>query len=560
MPKNRVSQLLMSVIRLWLLVTLVSGAPLFIHAPPPVLAQDDFAGGAGTESEPYLIATAAHLDNVRDYPDAHFRLIADINLGVAPWNEGEGWQPIGTTGTPFTGVFDGDIYVIFNLTVNRPTTDYQGLFGYLSGATVENLYLENVSVQGGQYTGGLAGRAHNSTIEHVQVTGEVNGVQDTGGLIGYLGGGSSVGHVSSEAAVQGGECTSGLVGYVHDASDRIYHAYTLGTVDGGLYTGGLVGRLYRGTVSDSYSRAAISGSSTVGGAVGYVNLSTSYVYRTYSTGAVTATTTTYLGGLVGQARGTVTDSYWDTETSGLMNSAGGTGKTTAEMQQRATFVNYNLYTLWQIDEGNDYPVFQELSAYPQPQDVDLADLDGDGKTDLAAAMYATAEVALFKGDGAADFKEATRFQSRGNLPSTLHIRDINKDGSPDIIVSHAHSDDSIVIFYGDGPFSFPLSQEIMLGKDRDVLEHEVRDIAVADLNGNGRMDIVAACHASASVIVLFNESDDDATPQRFRREEYLFDEGRPRALCVADFDKDERQDIAVALWDVNAVGFMRNMR
>ncbi len=206
----------------------------------------------------------------------------------------------------------------------------------------------------------------------------------------------------------------------------------------------------------------------------------------------------------------------------------------------------------------DEPTF--IPAPGAPRALALADLDGDGKTDLAAAMYATAEVALFKGDGAADFKEATRFQSRGNLPSTLHIRDINKDGSPDIIVSHAHSDDSIVIFYGDGPFSFPLSQEIMLGKDRDVLEHEVRDIAVADLNGNGRMDIVAACHASASVIVLFNESDDDATPQRFRREEYLFDEGRPRALCVADFDKDERQDIAVALWDVNAVGFMRNMR
>ena len=216
-----------------------------------------------------------------------------------------------------------------------------------------------------------------------------------------------------------------------------------------------------------------------------------------------------------------------------------------------------------IMPGHRELIFEEarfIHAPGAPRALALADLDGDGRTDLAAAMYAAAEIALFKGDGAGDFKEVTRFQSRGNLPSTLRIQDINKDGRPDIIVSHPHSDDSLVIFYGDGPFSFPVSQEIMLGRDRAVLEHEIRDIAVADLNGSGRMDIVAACHASASVIVLFNESDGDAKPQRFRREEYRFNEGQPRALCVADFDKDGQLDIAVALWDVNAVGFMRNVR
>ncbi|MGC9467668.1 MAG: ZmpA/ZmpB/ZmpC family metallo-endopeptidase-related protein, partial [Anaerolineae bacterium] len=365
-------------VRVGLFVVLLGGLFWWFHFSPPVVAQSSFAGGSGTVEDPYLIATAAQLDDVRNHPGAHFRLMADINLGVAPYSEGEGWVPIGSSGSPFTGSFDGDSYVIFNLTIDRPATNYQGLFGYLSGATVENVYLENISVQGDQDTGGLAGRANNSTIEHVHVTGEINGVQDTGGLVGYLAGGSNVAHASSEVVVQGGECTSGLVGYVDNADDTIYHAYTLGTVDGGLYTGGLVGRLYRGTLADSYSRATVSGSSYVGGAVGYVNLSTSYVYRTYSTGAVAATTPTYLGGLVGRSSGTVADSYWDIESSGLATSAGGTGKTTAEMQQQATFVNYNFFTLWQIDEGNAAPVFQELSAYPQPQAVDLADLTGDG--------------------------------------------------------------------------------------------------------------------------------------------------------------------------------------
>lgn len=206
----------------------------------------------------------------------------------------------------------------------------------------------------------------------------------------------------------------------------------------------------------------------------------------------------------------------------------------------------------------DAPYF--IDAPGAPRALALADFDGDGHMDIAVVMYASAEVALFKGNGSGGFTERTRFSTRGNLPTTVHVRDMNQNGHLDIIVSHAHSDDSIVIFYGDGPFSFPISQEIMLGEERAVLEHEIRDVAIADLNGNGRMDIVAACHGSARVIVLFNESERSVLPQRFRREDYRFNDGRPRALWVDDFDNDGRPDIAVALWESNAVGLMRNIR
>src|SRR5699024_8756635 len=53
----------------------------------------DFAGGDGTKENPYLIETPEQLDKVRDNLGAHYKLIADIDLGVAPYNEGEGWEP-----------------------------------------------------------------------------------------------------------------------------------------------------------------------------------------------------------------------------------------------------------------------------------------------------------------------------------------------------------------------------------------------------------------------------------------------------------------------------------
>lgn len=191
-----------------------------------------------------------------------------------------------------------------------------------------------------------------------------------------------------------------------------------------------------------------------------------------------------------------------------------------------------------------------------PRDVDAADLDGDGNIDLAVALYASSEVGLWKGNGAGGFDLATRFGSRGKLPSKIRLCDVNQDGKKDVIVSHCQADDSIVIFYGDGALSFSTSQEILLGKDRSILEHEIRDLLVTDLNQDGKPDIAAACHGSGQVIVLLNDSEGALLPQKFRQETYAYENAKPRALCVADFNQDGGTDMAVALWDANSVSLL----
>ncbi len=54
-----------------------------------------FSSGNGTEGDPFIIMTAAHLNEIRDFPNAYFKLGADIDLDVDPFNAGEGWVPIG---------------------------------------------------------------------------------------------------------------------------------------------------------------------------------------------------------------------------------------------------------------------------------------------------------------------------------------------------------------------------------------------------------------------------------------------------------------------------------
>jgi len=99
-------------------------------------------------------------------------------------------------------------------------------------------------------------------------------------------------------------------------------SYATGSVSGGSYVGGLVGKnsgqYFASSISDSYATGSVNGVSNVGGLVGY-NFGGSYlptITNSFSTGVVTGTSS--VGGLVGNNTGTVSGSYWDTITSGSL--------------------------------------------------------------------------------------------------------------------------------------------------------------------------------------------------------------------------------------------------
>lgn len=199
---------------------------------------------------------------------------------------------------------------------------------------------------------------------------------------------------------------------------------------------------------------------------------------------------------------------------------------------------------------------QFITAVGGPRDVKAADFDKDGRLDLVTSLYSAGELAFWKGDGKGGFQQVECFPTRGGVPHRVAVADVNGDGNVDVVVSHCHARDAIELYYGEGGFQFSVSQEILLGKVRDVIEHEIRDIVVQDLNGDDRPDIAAACFASGEVAVFLNRSKDKLLPQAFEKEVYAFKGGRPRALCAADFNKDGAVDLGIALWDENDVGLL----
>jgi hypothetical protein len=299
-------------------------------------------GGCALPSQNLEIRDWYDLDAVRDNLRGYHILMNDLDSTTAGYtelasetaNQGKGWQPIETWGHPFKGSFDGQGYEIRDLFINRPDESGVGLFGYVGvGGVIKNVNVVNATVTGGRYVGGLVGE-NKSTVSNSYSSSNVNGRFGIGGLMG-------------------------------DNWGSVSNSYATGSVTGKWLVGGLVGDNW-GSVSNSYATGSVTVTEfKVGGLVGF-NFGT--VSNSYATGSVSGSDE-YVGSLVGDNyHGTVSNSFWDTETSGQATSDGGTGKTTAEMQDIATFSGAawdiiavanpstrNPSYIWNIVNGVTYP-------------------------------------------------------------------------------------------------------------------------------------------------------------------------------------------------------------
>ncbi len=352
----------------------------------------DFQGGSGTSDDPYQIGTAQQLIDMGSDPnlmDKCFVLVNDIDLDpnlpggrvfdravIAPDIDDERSY---FQGTPFSGRLDGQGFQIRNLHIEGQ--DYLGLCGHCAPqATLVNLSLVLGEIKGRDTIGGLVGKNQGQIITSDCYM-LIQGQHDTGGLVGFNDAGM-LAACHSDSTVSGVSFMGGLVG--NNDHGHIVSSYSTGKIRAllpvevplkynGNYVGGLVGRNDYGHVVSSYSTGEIEGRERVGGLAGY---NSGYVWASYSTGAVEGYK--YVGGLVGGNSGTVTScystgkvsgqeiqyiggltgsggdldvfaSFWDTQTSGMATSHGGTGLTTAEMMDSETY----LHAGWDFTDETD---------------------------------------------------------------------------------------------------------------------------------------------------------------------------------------------------------------
>lgn len=284
---------------------------------------------------PIEIYTIQDLDNVRNLLHGHYKLMNDLDFNdngsyaqLAGWEAfklsmttGEGFTPIGNLNDKYTGFFDGNGHVISNLYINRPTTNYIGLFGYYrSASSIRNLGLVDILITGQHYTGAFAGQ-NDGNIVGCYASGLLNGIDYTGGI-------------------------SGKIDAINSPGGNILNSYSFVYIEGEARVGGITGWNYYGSITNCYVIGGIVGSSYVGALVGYANA------------------------------GSVTGSFWNIESSGQNTSAGdGYGSLTWQMMMKSTFQSsgWDFENTWEINEDVSYPWLRQniQTPYPGPTPIEI---------------------------------------------------------------------------------------------------------------------------------------------------------------------------------------------
>jgi len=325
-----------------------------------------------TSQTEYTITTAQQLaglaklvnDGVEYFLDKTIKLGNNISLGNIDWT------PIGKDAS-FEGTFDGNGYEIKGVNVKKSDDHlYSGLFGALDlNGEIKNLGVVSSTINGTKEVGGLVG-INNGKINKSYFIGTVTGSADVGGLVGD----NTLGIISnsySEGYVSGTrDYVGGLIGFNAGelnncySSSRVIGVDSISNLSGkyGEIFGGLVGFNYGsgfGIIMNSYSTGTVTGNHDVGGFVGVNN---GEISNSYSIGRVSADN--IAGGFAAwnEESGTISNSFYNTETSGQSESYGGEGKTTAEMKVQTTYIGWDFSSIWGIDptKNSGYPYLKEI--------------------------------------------------------------------------------------------------------------------------------------------------------------------------------------------------------
>lgn len=243
-----------------------------------------------------------------------FVLANDIDL--SDFSTGEGWVPIGTIANKFTGTFNGNGYTISNLTINRPDTTCQGLFGDANNATLKNINIKNANITANIGGGILMGAQRGGSTSNCHTEGVLVGkTHSFGGIVGQFYG--EIKNCSSNVKIEGNSNlfyrVGGLIGHIAGGEAKVDSCYAISNISGTNDLGGLIGRLNNTATSveirNSYAKTEIINknestySNFTGGFIGVISSSNTNITNCFAEGNIlvdsASTNLSCLGGFLG---------------------------------------------------------------------------------------------------------------------------------------------------------------------------------------------------------------------------------------------------------------------
>jgi hypothetical protein len=207
--------------------------------------------------------------------------------------------------------------------------------------------------------------------------------------------------------------------------------------------------------------------------------------------------------------------------------------------------------------GNGNGTFQASATYSagagnNPHDIAVADVNGDGKPDVLTANYGSNSAGVLLGNGDGTFQAATVYATSAvnGRPVGIAVADVTGDGKPDLLTANSYGY-SVSLFAGTGTGTFQAPVSYSFGTTSAPL-----DVVVADINGDGRPDVLAANAGNNTVGTLVNLGSGNFQPAI-----YPVGTGAsfvPYGLAVGDVNGDGRPDVVTANQGNSTVSLLLN--
>jgi len=213
-------------------------------------------------------------------------------------------------------------------------------------------------------------------------------------------------------------------------------------------------------------------------------------------------------------------------------------------------------------KGNSVPTFaarRDLRSGERPYSIAIADLNGDGRPDIVVVDYKSTAVSLFlnttvPGDTMLSLADRVDLPAQAR-PTSVAVADLNGDGRTDLVVANYRSD-SLSLFLNETPrgglkpiFTGPF---IVAGGTRPLA------VSIADFNGDGKPDIVASDDGANAVRVIMNETTKNGADPMFVMKAELLTGLNPQSVCCEDLDRDGMPDIVAADYNSASLSVMMN--